>query len=97
VPQAQETNGGPIHADQIEPGSGYGTVAELLADLDRLRGGYPVAAHSDSWLYRASRFVRRHWGGVLLTLIVGLALVGFVTFCLHRLAEMMSDVGDFHP
>jgi hypothetical protein len=34
---------------------------------------------------------------VPLTLIVGLALVGFVAFCLHHLAEMMGDVGDFRP
>ena len=45
----------------------YGSVAALIADLDRWRGQLPVSAMPDSWRYRAGKFVERHRIGVLAT------------------------------
>jgi len=45
----------------------YGSVAALIADLDRWRDQLPVAAREPTLAYRAHRFMRRHFVGVLLT------------------------------
>jgi serine/threonine-protein kinase len=50
----------------------YGSVAALIADLDRWRAQLPVSAMPDSWRYRADKFVGRHRSGVLAT---GVALI----------------------
>jgi eukaryotic-like serine/threonine-protein kinase len=50
----------------------YGSVAELIADLDRWRRQLPVTAVPDGWRYRATKFVERHRVGVLAT---GIAMV----------------------
>lgn len=55
-----------------EEASRYGSVAALIADLDRWRAHQPVSAMPDSWRYRASKFVERHRKGVLAT---GTALI----------------------
>lgn len=51
----------------------YGSVAELIADLDRWRGQLPVAAVSEGIGYRAAKFIARHRVGVMATV---LALIG---------------------
>jgi len=45
----------------------YGSVAALIADLDRWRDQLPVSAREASLAYRARLFVRRHFTGVALT------------------------------
>jgi len=45
----------------------YGSVAELIADLDRWRGALPVQAMPGGWRYRARKFLGRHRVGVIAT------------------------------
>ncbi|MBK6721012.1 MAG: serine/threonine protein kinase [Sphingomonadales bacterium] len=45
----------------------YGSVASMIADLDRWRARLPVSAVTDRWRYRAKKFVGRHRVGVLAT------------------------------
>nr|WP_284732118.1 serine/threonine-protein kinase [Sphingobium nicotianae] len=52
----------------------YGSVAALIADLDRWREQLPVAAREPTLAYRARLFMRRHWLGVLLTAAALVAL-----------------------
>jgi tetratricopeptide (TPR) repeat protein len=59
-----------LKALQEEPHRRYGSVPELADDLNRFLARRPVRASPDSTVYRARRFVRRHW--VLLTATVAL-------------------------
>jgi serine/threonine-protein kinase len=52
----------------------YGSVAALIADLDRWREQLPVTAREPTLVYRARLFVRRHFKGVLLTAAALVAL-----------------------
>jgi serine/threonine-protein kinase len=52
----------------------YGSVAALIADLDRWREQLPVAAQEPTVAYRSRLFVRRHFTGVLLTAAALVAL-----------------------
>lgn len=45
----------------------YGSVAELIADLDRWRARLPVNAMHDGMAYRMGKFVERHRVGVVAT------------------------------
>ena len=57
----------------------YGTVAELVADLERHQRHEPVSVGPRNSRYRVGKFLRRHRGGVVAAAIVALALVlGFV-------------------
>lgn len=61
----------------------YGGVPELLADLDRRAGAFPLAARGQAgWRYRARLFVRRRWkalaAGGALTLLAGAAGAGLL-------------------
>jgi tetratricopeptide (TPR) repeat protein len=47
-----------------DPARRYSTVAELTADVLRLLEGRPVEAHPQTFLYRAGKFVDRHWMAV---------------------------------
>jgi serine/threonine-protein kinase len=48
-----------LYALRKEPDRRYGSVDELLADVDRYRQGLPVRAQVDSFGYRARKFVGR--------------------------------------
>ncbi len=52
----------------------YGSVAELIADLERWREKLPVTARAPTLRYRAGKFVARHRIGVVLTAAAFLAL-----------------------
>ncbi|MES2288400.1 MAG: serine/threonine-protein kinase [Pseudomonadota bacterium] len=54
-------------AHHADPLIRYGSVAALIADLDRWRARLPVAALPDGWQYRATKFVERHRTGVFAT------------------------------
>lgn len=54
----------------------YDSAAALADDLSRYLRGRPVRAAGESWLYRISKFLRRH---VVASAIVALLLVGLVT------------------
>jgi serine/threonine-protein kinase len=58
-----------------EEAARYAGVPDLLADLARREGHFPLAARPPEWRYRARLFVRRRWkalalGGVLAVLAI---------------------------
>lgn len=62
-----------------EPERRYASVALMLEDIQRYRGGLPVRARPDTIGYRATKFVRRHAGwlaaaAVFMVLVVGFAI-----------------------
>lgn len=56
----------------------YGSVAALIADLDRWRDQLPVSARAPTLRYRADKFITRHRVGVFAT-CTALALLGALT------------------
>lgn len=79
-----------------EPQARYGSAGNLLEDLDRWRTGYPVRARRRTLTYAFSRFVRRQWAVVALTVALVAALaVGWLSSVrsaveARRLAEEAS-------
>jgi serine/threonine protein kinase len=69
------------------PDERYGAVSALADDLRRFLEKKPIAARRDSLRYRATKFVRRHSGGVAVTGVVALLLAGLVGFYTARLAR----------
>lgn len=65
-------------ATQPEPDHRYGTVAELIDDVQRHLQGLPISAAPDRMLYRLDKWVRRHRTGVaagsLIAIAAGLAV-----------------------
>jgi len=64
-----------LKALQREPQRRYGSVPELSDDLNRFLSRRPVRATPDSTLYRARRFVRRHWAPLAAIATLATALV----------------------
>lgn len=56
-------------ATDAEPARRYRDAAALRDDIERYRSARPVHAHPPSTLYAARKFVRRHRGGVLATML----------------------------
>ena len=63
---------------ETEPARRYGSAIELADDVERFLDARPVHAHPPSRWYRARSFVRRHRGGVLLTMafVIGILASG---------------------
>jgi serine/threonine-protein kinase len=53
----------------------YASAGAFADDIGRLLDGKPVAAHPPSAWYRTQKFVRRHRGGVAMTVVFLLAIV----------------------
>jgi serine/threonine protein kinase len=64
-----------LKALQREPQRRYGSVPELSDDLNRFLSRRPVRATPDSTVYRARRFVRRHWAPLAAIATLAAALV----------------------
>jgi hypothetical protein len=58
-----------------EEANRYGSVAALIADLERWQAQLPVTAIPDAWRYRTRKFLSRHRAGVFATTIALLALL----------------------
>ncbi|HUG43738.1 MAG TPA: serine/threonine-protein kinase [Acidobacteriota bacterium] len=54
----------------------YRSVRELANDVSNFLNGRPVAARPSTWSYRASKFVKRHTGGVAAAALLLMALLG---------------------
>jgi serine/threonine protein kinase len=57
----------------------YDSAGNLAADLERYLEHQPVSAGPPGFLYRASKFVKRHRVGVFAGLLIVLALIGGMT------------------
>ena len=63
-----------LKAIEPEPERRYASAGALADDVRRMLDGRPVAAHPPSRLYRTRKFVQRHRGAVVATLLMLLAL-----------------------
>jgi serine/threonine protein kinase/tetratricopeptide (TPR) repeat protein len=61
---------------QQEPERRYGYAEQLSVDIGRHLSGLPVAAHPDSMIYRAAKFIRRNRIAVAAAVTVVVALAG---------------------
>lgn len=62
-----------LHKD---PSRRYRSVGQLSEDLRRHLDGLPVTARPDSFAYRISKFIRRHWMGVAAAVFIFVSLLG---------------------
>jgi serine/threonine-protein kinase len=67
-----------LQAMKKAPADRYQTAYALIDDLERALDGRPVAAQSDSLVYRAGKFVRRHKLGVAAGALLAVALTAGV-------------------
>ncbi|HEV2705794.1 MAG TPA: protein kinase [Pyrinomonadaceae bacterium] len=65
-----------LMAMRKEPQRRYASVAQFADDIRRHLAGLPVHAHTDTFGYRAAKFIRRHKAGVGAAAIVALTLCG---------------------
>src|SRR5262249_47073024 len=64
----------------------YASVTALAEDLRRSLNHEPISARPDSLGYRATKFVRRHIRGVLMTIVGVVLIAGLTGFYTSRLA-----------
>jgi serine/threonine protein kinase len=79
------------------PAERYASVGEFAEDLRRYLLHEPVKARADTVTYRLTKFVRRHRGGVLssvLTLLI-LCAATVVTFMQKMAADRQRDAAEF--
>ncbi|MBS1824743.1 MAG: serine/threonine protein kinase [Acidobacteria bacterium] len=62
-------------AVEAEPERRYGSVREMLEDVEAYCAGHPVKARAATWGYRAAKFARRHKWAVGASALVVLAVV----------------------
>jgi serine/threonine-protein kinase len=90
-----------LKAIDEDPARRYASAGALADDIERLLEGRPVAAHQPSGWYRAQKFVKRHKGGVAITiasLVAALITLGIVLWqarVARQEAERANLVRDF--
>ena len=67
-----------------EPSRRYAGAAALADDLERWLAHEPVAAHPPSLAYRTRKFVQRHRGGVIVTLLLLLGVFAGVAAAVRQ-------------
>ncbi len=78
---------------EVEPERRYGSVLEMLADVEAYSQGRPVKARAATWGYRAAKFVQRNrWAVGASALLVVAAVVGAaMTLWQARKAQQRFD------
>jgi serine/threonine-protein kinase len=59
-----------------EPAERYASIGAFADDLQRFLSDEPVKARPDTVAYRTTKFVRRHQGGVILSALSTIAIIG---------------------
>ena len=81
-----------LRALHKEPGRRYGSVAELVADLERFRAGFPVEARPDTLWYRSTRFVQRNRLAVGAAILVVALLVGYAVTVTVQRRQIQAEI-----
>ena len=69
-----------LMAMRKEPARRYRSVEQMAEDIDRHLRGLPIRASEDTFAYRSSKFIKRHWIGVGSVLMIGMILIaGIIT------------------
>lgn len=71
-----------------EPAERYSTVELLAHDLRRYLRHDPVSARPDTFAYRTAKFIQRHRGGVIVTVVVLLAFIAAMAVISTELFEV---------
>jgi serine/threonine-protein kinase len=81
-----------LKALEAEPARRYASARDLRDDVERHLAGQPVAAHPPSRWYRARKFVGRHRGSVLITVLFAAAILAalVVTLWQARIARQQA-------
>lgn len=77
-----------------EPERRYGSAVELAEDVERFLESRPVRAHPPSRWYRARTFVRRHRGGVVVTLAFVLSVFASLALALWQAGEARREAAN---
>lgn len=64
-----------LMAMRPEPDRRYRSVEQFANDIELHLAGLPIVAADDTFLYRSSKFLRRHWIGVASAAAIGLILI----------------------
>ncbi len=77
-----------------DPARRYGSAEQLANDLERHLQGMPVMATSDTWTYRAGKFIRRHALPVIAATAAVAMLAAFatITFIQSQRIALERDV-----
>ena len=66
-----------LMAMRKEPERRYASAQQMASDIQRYLDGRPVIARRDTWSYRSSKFVRRHWLPVTAGVCAGVVVLSF--------------------
>ena len=66
-----------LMAMRKEPDRRYASAQQMASDIQRYLEGRPVIARRDTWSYRSSKFIRRHWLPVTAGVSAALLIVAF--------------------
>jgi serine/threonine protein kinase/Tfp pilus assembly protein PilF len=80
-----------LKALENDPAQRYSTVGELAADVQRFLEGRPVEAHPQTFLYRAGKFVVRHWVAVSAAAVFVLGLSAATLLAVHQARVARSE------
>jgi serine/threonine-protein kinase len=73
------------------PQERYSSVGAFADDLKHFLADEPVQARSDTFLYLVSKFVRRHRGSVIASLLVALGLIATSSFAVYKSYEARNE------
>jgi serine/threonine protein kinase len=80
-------------ATRHEPERRYASVDQFAEDIRRYLAGRPVTARPDTFAYRASKFIGRHKGAMVATVLVAIALLagaGATAWQARRVVEQVN-------
>ena len=83
-----------LKALRKEPDARYGSVDDLLDDLDRYRTRRPVKAREGTWNYRTGKFLRRNKTGVVVASLFAFVVTAFIVSLViqtDRLSEALAE------
>ncbi|MEM7582037.1 MAG: tetratricopeptide repeat protein [Acidobacteriota bacterium] len=80
-----------LRALRKEPSERYASVAQLGQDLERHLAGLPVEARRGTFVYLATKFVRRYRVAVAVTVSVFVLLIGFVLTLLVQQRKILDE------
>lgn len=83
-----------LMAMRKEPQRRYASVDQLSNDILRHLEGRPVIARKDTFVYRSTKFIKRHKAGALAVLLILISLAGGITATLKQRARAERRFND---
>ena len=78
-----------LMAIRKEPQRRYSSVTALSEDIRQHLEGLPVTARTDTWSYRAGKFIKRNKAGVAAAVLVFLSLIGGIAATVWQAKKAM--------